>query len=132
MDGDTIIPQRTCPRCPLESHLDIHITLIYIVQVVQKEITLGFVQADDGFSHGSINVEGLPASGRVNSYNGVNALNMLGPRVGVTAVQVFVGADINCFSSIDDLAELGTQLGVCCISTSPQSVSTDGRDGVVV
>lgn len=62
----------------------------------------------------------------------VDALDVLGARVGVSAVEVFVGGDVNRVPAIDDLAEFRREFGVGGVAAGPERVAAEGGDGVVV
>jgi len=65
-------------------------------------------------------------------HDGVDALDVLGSRVGVVAVEVFVGADIDCFAAVDDLAEFGGEFGISCVSGGPEGVAAESGDRIIV
>ena len=64
--------------------------------------------------------------------NGVDALDVFGARIGVVAVEVGVGGDVDGFAAVDDFAEFGAEFGVCCVAAGPEGVPSKGRDGVVM
>lgn len=70
-----IVPKSRRPRRPLEAHLDVHILLVDVVQVVENHITLGLVQADNAVRHGAVDPKRFPASGWVDAHEGVHTLN---------------------------------------------------------
>lgn len=132
MDRDTVVPQGTGARSPLEPDLDVHVLLVHVVQVVQDQVALGLVETHDLLRHGAVDPEGFPAGGRVHAHDGVDALDVLGAGVGVIAVEVLVRADVDGLAAVDDLAELGAQFGVGGVPAGPEGVAAEGWDGVVV
>lgn len=62
----------------------------------------------------------------------MDAFNVFRTGIRVVTVEICVGADIDCLSSVNDLAELWAQLRVSCVTRGPEGVSSDGWDGVVV
>ena len=90
-----------------------------MVQIVQDHIALGLVEANDGLRHRAIDPQRFPPCGGMDTDDGMNTLDVFGPSVGIIAVEVRVSADIDGFSSVDDFAELGAQLGVCGIAAGP-------------
>lgn len=62
----------------------------------------------------------------------MDTLDVLWACVWIISVKIGVRAGVDRLSAVDDLAELWAQLRVCCVSTGPQSVSANGRDGIVV
>jgi len=132
VDRDAIIPQRGRARRPLEPHLDVDVVLIHIIQVPEKEIGFRFVEPDDRFRHRAVHEERFPPRGRVHSHERVDALDVLGPRVRVGAVEVFVRGDVDCVSAVDDLAEFRREFGVGGVAAGPEGVAAEGGHGVVV
>jgi hypothetical protein len=105
MNSDTVVPQRRSSRRPLEPHLDVDVAFIHVIQVIEDDIALSFVQSNDAKSHGSIDPEGFPAGRWVHADQGVSSFNELWPGVWILAVQVRVCTAVDCFSAVDDLAE---------------------------
>ena len=56
MDGNAVIPQRASSWSPLEADLDIDIALIHIIEIVEDQIALRFVQTDDGLRHSPVDI----------------------------------------------------------------------------
>lgn len=110
MDGNSIVPKGASPGGPLETDLNIYVTFIDIVQVVQDEIALSLVEANDRFRHGSIDPKGFPTSGWMHPNDWVDAFDVLRAGLGIVAVEVFVGAHVDGLSPINDLTEFRRQL----------------------
>lgn len=66
-----VVPKSGRSRRPLEAHLDVHILLVDVVQVIENHVALGFVQSDDAVRHGAIDPERFPTSGWVDAHEGV-------------------------------------------------------------
>ena len=62
----------------------------------------------------------------------VHTLHVLGTRCGVFSVKIGVSRAIDSLLAVDDLAEVGGELFVRRVSTSPESVPSYGWDSVIV
>lgn len=127
-----VIPQRTRPRRPPKSHLNINITLINLIQILQNHIALSLIKTDDALRHRAVDEQALPARDRVHTDERVAALNVLGPCVGVVAVEVGVCRAVDGVAAVDDLAEFGREFLVGGVAGGPERVAADAGDGVVV
>lgn len=125
-------PQRTRSWRPLEAHLDIDIALVHIVQIIQNEIALSFIQSDDGFGHSAIDPERLPSGRGMHTDNGMNALDVLGASIRIITIEICVCAHINGLAAIDDPAEFRAQFRVRSVSACPESIAPNRWDRVVV
>jgi len=103
------LPQRTSPWTPLEADLDVDIALIYTIKIIQDSIAFTLVKSNNRLCHCSVDPESLPASGRVDSNNRMNALHVLWAGVGVVSIEICVGAGVNRLPSVDDLAKFRAQ-----------------------
>jgi hypothetical protein len=127
-----VIPQRTRPRCPVEPHLDIDITLIHFEQILQNRIALSRIEPDNPHCHRAVHEEALPAGDGVGTDERVAALDVLGPGVRVVAVEVGVCRAVDCIPAVDDLAEFRGEFLVGRVARGPEGVAADGWDCVVV
>jgi hypothetical protein len=127
-----IIPQRTRPRRPIEPHLNIDVALVHLEQILQNRIALARIQPDDPHRHGTVHEKTFPARHRVDADKRMAALDVLGPCVGVLAVEVGVCGTVDGVAAVDDLAEFRRQLLVGGVARGPERVAADFGDGVVV
>jgi hypothetical protein len=127
-----VIPQRTRPRRPPKPHLNINITLINLIQILQNHIALRLVKPHDPLGHRAVDEQALPAGDGVHADQRVAALDVLGACVGVVAVEVGVRGAVDGVAAVDDLAELGREFLVGGVAGGPEGVAADGWDGVVV
>lgn len=63
---------------------------------------------------------------------GVSPFNMSGACSEIFTVEILVSRSIHCLLSINQLAKVGRELFVCCITASPKGVSSNWRNRVVV
>ena len=82
--------------------------------------------------HGAINPQRFPARSRMNTNEGVSPLHILWPRCWVITVQIWVCGPVDGVLAVDHPAEPRRQLLVGGVSTSPERVAADWRDGIVV
>jgi hypothetical protein len=125
-------PKGTCSGSPFKANLDVDIGFIYVVEVVQNHITLCLVQSHNLFRHCTINKQRLPASCRMNSNYWVDSLNVFWPGSWVVTVEICMGADINGLLPVNYLTEVGRKLRVRSITASPQSITSEGWNCVIV
>lgn len=127
-----VIPESAGTGRPLESHLNVDVPLVNVIEVSQDEITLGLVQADDSAGHRPVHPECPPTGRWVDANQWVSALNVLRSGIRILAVQIWVGGSVHSLLTIDVLAEVGRQLLVSRVSARPKCVATNGWDGVIV
>ena len=90
------------------------------------------IKTNDGFGHSSVHIKTLPSSRWVYSDDGMNAFNMLRSSVWVSSIKIFVSTDIDGFPPVDNFAEFWTELGISCIATGPQRITTNCGHSIVV
>lgn len=127
-----VIPKRTRPGRPIEPHLNIDIVLIHLEQILQNCITLARIEPNDPNCHRAIHEKALPAGHRMNADEWVATLDVLGPSVRVTAVEVGVRRAVDGVAAVDDLAEDRGEFVVGGVARGPEGVAADGGDCVVV
>jgi hypothetical protein len=106
MDRDSIIPKCRCTRSPLESNLNVYILFVHVVQIVEDNVALGFVEANNPDSHRSIYPQRLPAGCWMNTNKRVHALYVLWSSFWVVAVKIGV-----C-TAVDSLLSLSCRMSV--------------------
>lgn len=127
-----VVPNGAGVGRPLEPHLDIDVLLIHIEQIIQDYVALGLVQSHDATRHRPVDEQRLPARGRVNSHQGMNPLDVLGPFLRLLTLQVWMSRDIHRLLAVDDLAEVGGQLLIGGVAACPEGVTAHGRGRVDV
>lgn len=110
VDCYAVVPECTSSGRPLESDLNVNVLLVHIIQVVQDQVTLILVKANDTIRHGAVHPERLPARCRVYPNDWVDALNVFGPCIWVLTIQVCVSTSVDSLLAVNDFAEVGTKL----------------------
>jgi len=54
IDGNSIVPQRAGTRRSAKAYLDVDVSFIHVVEVVEQDVAFGSVQADDAVRHGPV------------------------------------------------------------------------------
>jgi hypothetical protein len=62
MDGNPVVPDSGCPRCPRPADLDVDIALLDFEEEVEKCVRFKLRQPVDATSHAPINEERFPSS----------------------------------------------------------------------
>jgi hypothetical protein len=58
-----VVPERRRARRPLEANLDVDILLVHIIQIIEDDIALSFIESNDTNSHGTIDPQRFPPCG---------------------------------------------------------------------
>jgi hypothetical protein len=112
--------------------LNVNVLLINIIKIVKNDITLRPIKTNNPIRHRTVHPERFPARGRMNTNNGMNALNVLWSLLGVVTVQVGMGRAVNSLPAIDDLAKLWGELLICSVARCPEGISTDRWYSIIV
>jgi hypothetical protein len=115
VDGDPVVPKCGCTRTPLESHLDIDVLLIHIIQVVEDDIALSSIQANDTISHGSVNPQRLPSRSWMYTNERMDTFNVFWSLLWVISVQIRMCAAVHGFLSVNYRPEARRELFICGI-----------------
>jgi hypothetical protein len=115
VDGDPVVPKCGCTRAPLESHLDIDVLLVHIIQVVEDDIALSSIQANDTISHGSVNPQRLPSRSWVYTNERMNTFNVFWSLLWMLSVQIRMCAAVHGFLAVDYRPEARRELFICGI-----------------
>lgn len=71
--------------------MNVDAPLVHIVEVVENQVTLGLVEANDSDRHCPVDPKRLPARCRMHPDEWMNSFDILGPGVGILSVQIRVG-----------------------------------------
>lgn len=127
-----IIPEGACSRTPLESNLNIWVLLIDIIQVSQDDIALGLIKPNNTIGHRPVDPKRLPSCCGMNADQWVLTLHVPRPGLRVATLQIRVSRSIDGGLAINELAKLGRELLVCCVSACPERISSYSWNGVIV
>jgi hypothetical protein len=115
VDGDPVVPKCGCTRTPLESHLDIDILLVHIIQVVEDDIALISIESNDAIGHGSVNPQRFPSRSWVYTNERVNTFNVFWSLLWVISVEIRMCAAVHGFFAVNYRPEARRKLFVCGI-----------------
>ncbi|KAK8211538.1 mitochondrial import inner membrane translocase subunit tim21 [Zalaria obscura] len=131
-NNSPVIPQSRCTKRPLKPDLDIDVTLVNLVQVLEDDNALRFIKSEYPHRHLRVHPQRFPFSRRVHPDDRMYTLDVLRSSIRIVTVQIGVRRALHCVTPVYDLTEFRRQLLIRAVPTCLERVIANVWDSIVM